>query len=99
MVLTACTNIQRSSSSEMQEADRATRIEEIDLELSEFWNNDWRVSQKILQTENKDNQPSFSTVIFYAMTKSKNKFSSSLKSVTCMCNNLLANLTYAIGPA
>jgi phosphatidylserine/phosphatidylglycerophosphate/cardiolipin synthase-like enzyme len=29
--------------------ERANRIQEIDLELSKFWNNDWRVSQKLFQ--------------------------------------------------
>nr|WP_295898778.1 phosphatidylserine/phosphatidylglycerophosphate/cardiolipin synthase family protein [uncultured Bdellovibrio sp.] len=46
----SCTNVQRSPSSEMYDADRANRIQEIDLELSKYWNNDWRTSQQAFQT-------------------------------------------------
>lgn len=35
----------------MFDNDRANRIQEIDLELSKFWNNDWKISQKVFQTQ------------------------------------------------
>ncbi|WP_374077037.1 phosphatidylserine/phosphatidylglycerophosphate/cardiolipin synthase family protein [Bdellovibrio bacteriovorus] len=51
VILTSCTNVQRAPSSEMYDADRASRVQEIDLELSKYWNNDWRASQQIFQTQ------------------------------------------------
>ncbi|WP_415061307.1 phospholipase D-like domain-containing protein [Bdellovibrio sp.] len=57
MTLTSCTNIQRSPSSEMFDSDRVHRIQEIDLELSKFWNNDWTVRQQIFQNPSSSNTP------------------------------------------
>ncbi|WP_413558787.1 phospholipase D-like domain-containing protein [Bdellovibrio sp. HCB209] len=47
--LLACTSAQRGPSSIQTDEDRILRIQEIDLELSQFWNNDWRYSQKLFQ--------------------------------------------------
>lgn len=49
-VTAACTSAPRSPSSLMGDDERANRIEEIDMELSKFWNNDWKISQRIFQT-------------------------------------------------
>jgi len=35
----------------MFDSDRANRIQEIDLELSRFWNNDWRATQRLFQNK------------------------------------------------
>lgn len=51
ITFSACSNIQRLPSSEIHDSDRANRVQEIDLELSKFWNNDWRISQKLFQTQ------------------------------------------------
>ena len=49
-MITACTSAPRSPSSFMGDDERANRIEEIDMELSQYWNNDWKISQRIFQT-------------------------------------------------
>lgn len=59
VILASCTNIQRTPSSELLDSDKANRIQEIDLELSKFWNNDWRISQRLLQSDKKTNQTLF----------------------------------------
>lgn len=48
--LNACTSAKRAPSSEMYDDQKANRIQEIDLELSKFWSNDWRESQRVFQT-------------------------------------------------
>ncbi|WII72096.1 phosphatidylserine/phosphatidylglycerophosphate/cardiolipin synthase family protein [Bdellovibrio sp. 22V] len=55
-LLISCTNVQRSPSSEMYDDQRINRIQEIDLELSRFWNNDWRKSQELFQTQSSTTQ-------------------------------------------
>ncbi|UYL08716.1 phosphatidylserine/phosphatidylglycerophosphate/cardiolipin synthase family protein [Bdellovibrio sp. SKB1291214] len=47
--LLACTSAQRGPSSIQTDEDRIVRIQEIDLQLSQYWNNDWRYSQKLFQ--------------------------------------------------
>ncbi len=47
--LLSCTSAQRTPSSIVTDEDRIVRIQEIDLELSQYWNNDWRYSQKLFQ--------------------------------------------------
>lgn len=49
--LAACTSATRAPSSEMYDDQRANRIQEIDLELSQYWSNDWQASQRVFQTQ------------------------------------------------
>ncbi|WP_413582679.1 phospholipase D-like domain-containing protein [Bdellovibrio sp. HCB288] len=44
-----CTSTQRAPSSITTDEERIVRIQEIDLQLSQYWNNDWRYSQKLFQ--------------------------------------------------
>lgn len=43
----ACTSATRAPSSLIFDNDRANRIQEIDLKLSKYWNNDWQTDQKV----------------------------------------------------
>lgn len=45
----ACTSANRSPSSVNFDSDRASRVQEIDLMLSQYWNNDWQTDQKVFQ--------------------------------------------------
>jgi len=45
----ACTRVERTPNAADFEKDRATRIQEIDLMLAKFWNNDWKADQKAFQ--------------------------------------------------
>lgn len=48
--LTACINAKRAPSSDTFDEERINRIQEIDLELSKFWNFDWHANQKFFQS-------------------------------------------------
>lgn len=50
LALFACTSADRAPSSVTFDSDRANRIQEIDLQLSQYWNNDWQTDQKVFQT-------------------------------------------------
>ncbi|UXR65497.1 phosphatidylserine/phosphatidylglycerophosphate/cardiolipin synthase family protein [Bdellovibrio bacteriovorus] len=45
----ACTGPQRAPSSIMYDDERANRIQEIDVELSHYWNKDWEYNQELFQ--------------------------------------------------
>lgn len=47
--LAGCTSAMRSPSSDTYDEERISRIQEIDLELSRFWNFDWSANQKFFQ--------------------------------------------------
>lgn len=51
MLLSACTNVKRAPNSDVFDEERVNRIQEIDLELSRFWNYDWRANQEFVQTK------------------------------------------------
>lgn len=48
-LLTSCTGPQRAPSSVMYDDERANRIQEIDVELSRYWNKDWKYNQELFQ--------------------------------------------------
>lgn len=60
VALAACTNIRREPSSVLFDVDKANRLQEIDLELSRFWNKDWRDNQRIFQ-ETQEAKPQHQT--------------------------------------
>lgn len=45
----SCTSADRAPSSVTFDNDRVNRIQEIDLQLSKYWNNDWKTDQKVFQ--------------------------------------------------
>ncbi|MGZ3774793.1 MAG: phospholipase D-like domain-containing protein [Pseudobdellovibrionaceae bacterium] len=49
--LSGCTAIRRSPSSDKFDEERINRLQEIDLELSKYWNFDWEANQKYFQTK------------------------------------------------
>lgn len=57
LAVSACTSAQRTPSSVVYDDQRVNRIQEIDLELSKFWNNDWRANQQFFQTQTGLNAP------------------------------------------
>lgn len=48
--MSACNSPQRGPSSVVFDNDRANRIQEIDQQLSKYWNNDWKTYQKAFQS-------------------------------------------------
>lgn len=48
-LFSACTGPQRAPSSIMYDDERANRIQEIDIELSHYWNKDWEYNQELFQ--------------------------------------------------
>ncbi|WP_347358127.1 phosphatidylserine/phosphatidylglycerophosphate/cardiolipin synthase family protein [Bdellovibrio sp.] len=48
-LFSACTGPQRAPSSVMYDDERANRIQEIDIELSHYWNKDWEYNQELFQ--------------------------------------------------
>jgi cardiolipin synthase A/B len=51
----SCTSADRAPSSVTFDSDRANRIQEIDLQLSRYWNNDWKTDQKVFQLNPQSN--------------------------------------------
>lgn len=49
LLLNSCTGPQRAPSSVMYDDQRANRIQELDVELSRFWNKDWEFNQELFQ--------------------------------------------------
>ncbi|KHD87435.1 MAG: hypothetical protein OM95_14485 [Bdellovibrio sp. ArHS] len=56
-LVSACTSAKRTPSSVVYDDQRVNRIQEIDLELSKFWNNDWKGNQQFFQSKEGLNAP------------------------------------------